>query len=63
MTRKPVARPTARNSDLYLGRLNTCLAEAKEAALPRVRERSLRAAAAWKEMYEKAQRYEQHSGK
>jgi hypothetical protein len=58
MTAKPLLKPTTRNSDVYLNRLNTCLEEAREASLPRVRERSMRAAAAWKEMYEKAQLFE-----
>lgn len=63
MTQKPLLKPTARNSDFYLNRLNTCLEEAKEASLPRVRERSMRAAAAWKEMYEKAQLFERRLGR
>lgn len=58
MTQRPLLKPTARNSDFYLIRVNTCLEEAKEATLPRVRDRCLRAAAAWKEMYEKAQLFE-----
>lgn len=60
---KPIKRPLARNSELYLSRLNASLADAQEAALPRVRERSLRAAAAWKEMYEKARLFEQRSSR
>src|SRR3546814_9036820 len=62
MTQKPLLKPTTRNSDFYLIRLNTCLEEAEEATLPRVRDRCLRAAAAWQEMYEKAQlRSEEHT--
>jgi len=52
-----------RNSDLYLNRLNACLADAQMAALPRVRERSLRAASAWQEMYEKAKLFEQRAAR
>jgi len=63
MTPKPSFKPTVRNSEFYLNRLNACLVEAREASLPRVRERSLRAAAAWKEMYEKAQLFEKRSGR
>jgi hypothetical protein len=62
MTQKPLLKPTARNSEFYLSRLNTCLEEAKAASLPLVRERSMRAAAAWKEMYEKAQLFERRRG-
>lgn len=60
---KPVTKPVARNSDVYLTRVKTSLADAEVAALPRVRERSLRAAAAWKVMYEKAKLFEQRSKK
>jgi hypothetical protein len=59
MLRRPPSKPT--NSALYLGRSNACLENAKAAALPRIRERSLRAAAAWREMYEKAQLFELRS--
>src|SRR3546814_1141177 len=42
--------------------MRTCLDEATQASLPRVRERSLRAAAAWREMYERARtRSEEHT--
>jgi len=63
MTQKPLLKPTARNSAFYLIRVNTCLEEAKQASLPHVRERSMRAAAAWKEMYEKAQLFERRLGR
>lgn len=63
MTQKPLLKPTARNSNFYLIRINTCLEEAKQASLPRVRERSMRAAAAWREMYEKAQLFERRLGR
>lgn len=63
MTQKPLLKPTARNSDFYLIRVNTCLEEARDASLPRVRDRFLRAAAAWKEMYEKAQLFERRLGR
>lgn len=63
MTQKPLLKPTARNSDFYRNRRDACLAEAKAEPLPRVRERSLRAAAAWQEMYEKAQLFEKRQGR
>jgi hypothetical protein len=63
MTQKPLLKPTARNSDFYLIRVNTCLEEAREATLPCVRDRCLRAAAAWKEMYEKAHLFERRLGR
>lgn len=63
MTPKPHFKPTTRNSDFYLNRRNACLAEARAEPLPRVRERSLRAAAAWEEMYEKAQLFEKRQGR
>jgi hypothetical protein len=63
MTQKLLLKPTARNSDFYLIRVNTCLEEAREATLPHVRDRCLRAAAAWKEMYEKAQLFERRLGR
>lgn len=63
MTQKPLVKPTTRNSDFYLIRLNTCLEEAEEATLPRVRDRCLRAAAVWQEMYEKAQLFERRLGR
>jgi len=58
MTHKPLLKPTARNSEFYLNRRDACLAEARAEPLPRVRDRSLRAADAWQEMYEKAQLFE-----
>src|SRR3546814_5277032 len=51
-------KPTSRNSEIYLARMKACETEASTAALPNVRERALRAAAAWQEMYEKAQLFE-----
>tara|TARA_B110001454_G_scaffold61214_1_gene59692 strand:+ start:2205 stop:2387 length:183 start_codon:yes stop_codon:yes gene_type:complete len=51
-------RLTPRNSEFYLQRLKKCLAEAEETSLPQVRERCLRAAAAWQEMYEKASTFD-----
>jgi len=53
----------ARKSDFYFGRMRTCLDEATQATLPRVKERSLRAAAAWREMYERARTFEARSGR
>lgn len=58
MTKRPHFKPTLRNSHFYLSRLNACLEDARETSLPCVRERCLRAAAAWKEMYEKAELFE-----
>ena len=40
-------KPTARNSRFYLARMQACQMEAKEASLPNVRDRALRAAVAW----------------
>ncbi|NIJ37532.1 hypothetical protein FHR22_002216 [Sphingopyxis panaciterrae] len=50
---------TARNSRFYLAGMQACQAEAKEASLPNVRDRALRAAVAWREMYQKALQFEQ----
>jgi hypothetical protein len=52
-------KPTARNSRFYLARMQACQMEAKEASLPNVRDRALRAAVAWREMYQKALQFEQ----
>ena len=54
--------PTARNSRFYLARMQACQMEAKEASLPNVRDRALRAAVAWREMYQKALQFEQRLG-
>lgn len=56
-------KPTSRNSEFYLARMRACEMEASAAALPNVRERALRAAAAWQEMYEKAQLFEKRQGR
>lgn len=63
MTPNPHCKPTSRNSDLYLNRRDACLAEAKAEPLPRVRERSLRAAAAWQAMYDQARLFEKRQGR
>lgn len=63
MTPKQHFKPTARNSDFYQNRRDACLAEAKSEPLPQVRERALRAAAVWQEMYEKAQLFEKRQGR
>lgn len=63
MMHEQLPRLPARKSDFYLSRLRTCLDEATDASLPRVRERSLRAAAAWKDMYESARLFEKRSGR
>src|SRR3546814_12739581 len=55
MTSPPSPKPTVRNHEFYLARMNACQAEASETLLPNVRDRALRAAAAWQEMYNKAQ--------
>jgi len=51
-------KPTSRNSQFYLVRMQACQSEATEASLPNVRDRALRAAGAWREMYEKAVQFE-----
>lgn len=58
MSDKPQLKPGSPKSEIYLHHVNLCLKQAKEAPLPRVRERCLRAAAAWKEMHEKAELFE-----
>lgn len=55
---RPNLKPTTRNSEVFLTRMRASLAEATASDLPDVRERALRAAAAWQEMYEKAQQFE-----
>lgn len=59
MTGKAQQKPSARNSAFFLLRHDACLRNAEDAELPLVRERSLRAAAAWREMYDKAELFEQ----
>src|SRR3546814_9388792 len=54
-------KPTVRNHEFYLARMNACQAEASETLLPNVRERALRAAAAWQGMYNKAPRADEHT--
>ncbi len=56
-------KPTSRNSEFYLVRMKACEAEAGTASLPNVRDRALRAAAAWQEMHEKAQLFEKRQGR
>src|SRR3546814_20139072 len=51
-------KPTSRNSEISLARMTACETEASTAALPNVRDRALRAAAAWQEMYDKARLFE-----
>lgn len=63
MSRRIDLKPTLRNSELYLNRSRACLEEASAASLPRVRERALRAATAWQEMYDKALLSEQRSSR
>lgn len=55
-------KPTARNSRFYLARMQACQTEAREASLPNVRDRALRAAVAWREMYRKALQFEEPQG-
>jgi hypothetical protein len=59
MTSPPSPKPTVRNHEFYLARMNACQAEASETLLPNVRDRALRAAAAWQEMYNKAQQFDE----
>src|SRR3546814_13485912 len=58
MTSPPSPKPTVRNHEFYLARMNACKAEASETLLPNVRDRALRAAAAWQEMYNQAQQFD-----
>ena len=53
-------RLAPRKSEFFQVRLKECLAEAHETSLPQVRDRCLRAAAAWQEMYDKAAQHEGH---
>lgn len=55
----PNLKPTTRNSEIFSARMRAALADAKATDLPNVRERALRSAAAWQEMYEKAEQFEQ----
>ena len=57
------AKPISRNSEVYLARMKACEAEAIASLLPNVRDRALRAAAAWQEMYEKARQSEKRQGR
>jgi hypothetical protein len=59
MIEKASQKPSVRNSAFFLLRHDTCLRNAENAELPQVRDRSLRAAAAWREMYDKAELFEQ----
>lgn len=61
MTSQP--KPTSRSGEFYLARMEACHVEASATALPNVRERALRAAAAWQEMYQKAQLFEQRQSR
>jgi len=63
MTAQSSLKPTLRNCEFYLARMNACQAEANETSLPNVRDRALRAAAAWQEMYEKARQFEKRQGR
>ena len=63
MTAQSSLKPTLRNCEFYLARMNACQAEASEASLPNVRDRALRAAAAWQEMHEKARLFEKRQGR
>ena len=47
-----------KDTDIYLGRAEAARAEAQEATLDNVRERCLRAEAAWRDMAARAQRTE-----
>lgn len=63
MSRRIDLKPSLCNSELYLSRSRACLEEAREASLPCVRERALRAATAWQEMYDKALLFERRAGR
>lgn len=60
---RPNLKPTARKSEFFLARMRASLADANATDLPNVRERALRAAAAWQEMYEKAQQFERRQAR
>ena len=59
MTIPSSPKPTIRNHEFYLARMNACRVEASETLLPNVRDRALRAAAVWQEMYNKAQQFDE----
>ena len=59
MISPPSPKPTVRNHEFYLARMNACQAEASATLLPNVRDRALRAVAAWQEMYNKAQQFDE----
>jgi len=63
MNSQPSLKPTTRSGEFYLARMQACQAEANATALPNVRDRALRAAAAWQEMYMKAQLFEQRQAR
>jgi hypothetical protein len=48
----------ALNSEIYLARAEECARDADNSNLPRVRDRNARAAEVWREMSEKAERFE-----
>jgi hypothetical protein len=48
----------ALNSEIYLARAEECARDADNSTLPRVRDRNARAAGVWREMSEKAERFE-----
>lgn len=56
---QPIRKSSNRNIEFYLARMQASKKEASAATLPNVRERALRAAATWKELYEKAELFEQ----
>jgi len=51
-------RPLPRKSDFFLARMEQSIQEAEESVLPRVREQAMRAAAAWREMHDRARLFE-----
>ncbi|CAN5141423.1 hypothetical protein BH09PSE3_BH09PSE3_16000 [soil metagenome] len=52
----------ALNSEIYLARAEECARDADNSSLPRVRDRNARAAEVWREMSEKAERFETLQG-
>jgi len=51
-------RPLPRKSDFFLARLEQSMQDAEDCTLPRLREQAMRAAAAWREMHDRARLFE-----
>lgn len=52
------SRTLSRESDFFFARTSQSMQEAEDSKLPRLREQAMRAAAAWREMHEKARLFE-----